>query len=83
DRWWNPAVEDQATDRAFRIGQRRAVQVRKFVSAGTIEEKIAAMIRDKRGLAARIVGSSEQWLTELSTGQLRELFRLEAGAVVE
>lgn len=83
DRWWNPAVEDQATDRAFRIGQTRAVQVRKFVCAGTIEEKIAAMIRDKRGLAARIVGSSEQWLTELSTGQLRELFRLEAGAVVE
>jgi superfamily II DNA or RNA helicase len=83
DRWWNPAVEDQATDRAFRIGQRRAVQVRKFVCAGTIEEKIAAMIRDKRGLAARTVGSGEQWLTELSTGQLRELFRLESGAVVE
>ena len=83
DRWWNPAVEDQATDRAFRIGQRRAVQVRKFVCAGTIEEKIATMIRDKRDLAARIVGSGEQWLTELSTGQLRDLFRLEAGAVVE
>ena len=71
DRWWNPAVEDQATDRAFRIGQRRAVQVRKFVCAGTLEEKIAAMIRDKRGLAAKIVGTGEQWLTELSTGQLR------------
>ncbi|WP_395728528.1 SNF2-related protein [Nakamurella sp.] len=83
DRWWNPAVEDQATDRAYRIGQRRAVQVRKFVCAGTIEEKIAGMIRDKRGLAARIVGSGEDWLTELSTGQLRELFALEAGAVVE
>lgn len=83
DRWWNPAVEDQATDRAFRIGQRRSVQVRKFVCAGTIEEKIAAMIRDKRGLAARIVGTGEQWLTELSSGQLAELFRLEAGAVVE
>ena len=53
DRWWNPAVEDQATDRAFRIGQRRAVQVRKLICAGTVEEKIAAMIRDKRGLAAR------------------------------
>src|SRR5207247_459453 len=76
DRWWNPAVEDQATDRAFRIGQTRNVQVRKFVCVGTIEERIAAMIRDKRGLAARIVGSGEQWLTELSTGQLRELFRL-------
>ena len=76
DRWWNPAVEDQATDRAFRIGQTRAVQVRKFVCAGTVEEKIATMIRDKRGLAARIVGTGEQWLTELSTGQLRDLFRL-------
>ena len=83
DRWWNPAVEDQATDRAFRIGQRRAVQVRKFVCAGTVEEKIATMIRDKRGLAARIVGTGEQWLTDLSTGQLAELFRLDAGAVVE
>jgi hypothetical protein len=83
DRWWNPAVEDQATDRAFRIGQRRAVQVRKFVCVGTVEERIAAMIRDKRGLAARIVGSGEQWLTELSTGQLRELLRLDTGAVVE
>ena len=83
DRWWNPAVEDQATDRAFRIGQRRTVQVRKFVSAGTVEEKIAAMIRDKRGLADRVVGTGEQWLTELSTGQLADLFRLEAGAVVE
>jgi non-specific serine/threonine protein kinase len=83
DRWWNPAVEDQATDRAFRIGQRRTVQVRKFVCAGTLEEKIAAMIRDKRGLADRVVGTGEQWLTELTTGQLAELFRLEAGAVVE
>jgi non-specific serine/threonine protein kinase len=83
DRWWNPAVEDQATDRAFRIGQRRAVQVRKLICAGTVEEKIAAMIRDKRGLAAKIVGTGEQWLTELSTGQLAELLRLEAGAVVE
>jgi non-specific serine/threonine protein kinase len=83
DRWWNPAVEDQATDRAFRIGQRRAVQVRKFVCSGTVEEKIAAMIADKRGLAAKIVGSGESWLTELSTGQLAQLFRLEAGAVVE
>ncbi len=83
DRWWNPAVEDQATDRAFRIGQRRTVQVRKFVCAGTVEEKIAEMIRDKRGLAARTVGTGEQWLTELSTGQLGELLRLEEGAVVE
>jgi non-specific serine/threonine protein kinase len=83
DRWWNPAVEDQATDRAFRIGQRRAVQVRKFVCAGTVEEKIAGMIADKRGLAAKIVGTGEGWLTELSTSDLRDLFRLESGAVVE
>ncbi|MBW4702527.1 DEAD/DEAH box helicase [Micromonospora sp. RL09-050-HVF-A] len=83
DRWWNPAVEDQATDRAFRIGQRRRVQVRKFVCAGTVEEKVAAMIADKRALAASVVGSGEQWVTELSTGQLRELFTLDAGAVVE
>ncbi|MEU5905448.1 SNF2-related protein [Micromonospora sp. NPDC047527] len=83
DRWWNPAVEDQATDRAFRIGQRRRVQVRKFVCAGTVEEKVAAMIADKRSLAERVVGTGEQWITELSTGQLRELFALEAGAVVE
>jgi SNF2 family DNA or RNA helicase len=83
DRWWNPAVEDQATDRAFRIGQRRNVQVRKFVCAGTVEEKIAAMIRDKRGLAAKIVGAGEHWLTELSTSELRDLLKLEKGAVVE
>ncbi|SCF43880.1 non-specific serine/threonine protein kinase [Micromonospora saelicesensis] len=83
DRWWNPAVEDQATDRAFRIGQRRRVQVRKFVCAGTVEEKVAALIADKRSLAQRVVGTGEQWITELSTGQLRDLFALEAGAVVE
>jgi hypothetical protein len=83
DRWWNPAVEDQATDRAFRIGQRRAVQVRKLVCAGTVEEKISAMIRDKRQLAGSVVGSGEQWLTELSTSQLRELLTLDEGASVE
>jgi non-specific serine/threonine protein kinase len=83
DRWWNPAVEDQATDRAFRIGQRRAVQVRKFVCAGTVEEKIAGMIHEKRGLAAKIVGTGEQWLTGLSTADLRQLLALESGAVVE
>jgi hypothetical protein len=83
DRWWNPAVEDQATDRAFRIGQRRDVQVRKLVCAGTVEEKIAAMIRDKRGLAGKVMATGEQWLTELSTTQLRSLFNLEDGATVE
>jgi len=83
DRRVPPAVEDQATDRAFRIGQTRPVQVRKFVCAGTLEEKISAMIQDKRGLAASAVGTGEGWLTELSTTQLRELFTLDAGAVVE
>jgi non-specific serine/threonine protein kinase len=83
DRWWNPAVEDQATDRAFRIGQTRSVQVRKLVCAGTVEEKVADMITKKRGLAAKIVGSGEGWLTELSTAELRKLVTLEEGAVVE
>jgi non-specific serine/threonine protein kinase len=83
DRWWNPAVEDQATDRAFRIGQKRNVQVRKFVCAGTVEEKISAMIADKRGLAARIVGTGEIAFSELSTAELRELFSLSSDAVSE
>ncbi len=83
DRWWNPAVEDQATDRAFRIGQTRTVQVHKFVCTGTLEERIDAMIRAKRTLAARIIGTGEQWLTEMSTAQLRSLFALSAEAIVE
>jgi len=83
DRWWNPAVEDQATDRAFRIGQRRNVQVRKFVCVGTLEERIDQMIEDKRDLAARIVGAGEAWLTELSTAELRDLVALSADAVAE
>ena len=78
DRWWNPAVEDQATDRAFRIGQRRNVQVHKLVSAGTIEERIDEMITSKRDLAARVVGTGEQWLTELSTSELQALVALSA-----
>jgi SNF2 family DNA or RNA helicase len=83
DRWWNPAVENQATDRAFRIGQRRNVQVRKFVCAGTLEERIDRMIADKRELAELVVSDGEGWLTELSTGELRELFALGAEAVDE
>jgi SNF2-related domain/SNF2 Helicase protein/Helicase conserved C-terminal domain len=83
DRWWNPAVEDQATDRAFRIGQRRDVQVRKLVCVGTLEERIDQMISDKRGLAARIVGTGESWLTELSTSELRDVVALRAEAVAE
>jgi SNF2 family DNA or RNA helicase len=83
DRWWNPAVEDQATDRAFRIGQRRDVQVRTFVCVGTLEERIDRMIEDKRALAERIVGTGEAWLTELSTAQIREIVALSADAVAE
>jgi SNF2 family DNA or RNA helicase len=81
DRWWNPAVEDQATDRAFRIGQRRDVQVRKFVCVGTLEERIDAMIEQKKALAEQIVGTGESWLTELSSAALRELLTLSPEAV--
>jgi SNF2 family DNA or RNA helicase len=83
DRWWNPAVENQATDRAFRIGQRRSVQVRKFRCAGTLEERIDAMIQQKRALAELVVGDGESWLTELSTAEIRELFALGEEAVAE
>jgi non-specific serine/threonine protein kinase len=82
DRWWNPAVEDQATDRAYRIGQKRTVLVHKLVSTGTIEERIDAMINDKRALAQRVVGDGEKWLTELSTDELREVIALRIAEVV-
>jgi SNF2 family DNA or RNA helicase len=83
DRWWNPAVENQATDRAFRIGQQKNVQVHKFVCVGTLEERIDQMIEQKKELAESIVGSGENWLTEMSTAQLRELFALSREAVGE
>lgn len=83
DRWWNPAVENQATDRAFRIGQRRTVQVRKFICTGTLEEKIDEMIEEKKALADLVVTDGEGWLTELSTRDLREVFALSEGAVGE
>jgi len=83
DRWWNPAVEDQATDRAFRIGQRKNVQVRKFVCVGTMEERIDAMIEQKKALAERIVGTGEAWLTEMSVAQLRDVISLSPEAVSE
>jgi hypothetical protein len=83
DRWWNPAVENQATDRAFRIGQTRSVQVHKFICGGTFEEKIDAMIEGKLEMATKIVGTGEAWLTELSDRDLRELFALRADAVGE
>ncbi len=83
DRWWNPAVEDQATDRAFRIGQQRNVQVRKFVCVGTVEERIDAMIEEKKALAERVVGTGESWLTELSVSELRDVLSLSPDAVSE
>ena len=76
DRWWNPAVEDQATDRAYRIGQRRSVLVHKLVTVGTIEERIDAMINSKRALANSVVGTGEEWITELSTDELRNVIAL-------
>ena len=83
DRWWNPAVENQATDRTFRIGQTRNVQVRKFLCVGTLEEKIDEMIERKKEVAAGVVGTGEGWLTELSTAELKEIFALRKEAVEE
>lgn len=83
DRWWNPAVENQATDRAFRIGQRRDVQVRKLVCVGTLEEKIDLMIATKQELADLAVGTGENWVTEMSAEQLSDLLRLGDEAVGE
>jgi SNF2 family DNA or RNA helicase len=77
DRWWNPAVEDQATDRAWRIGQNRTVNVHKLVCEGTVEERIGVVIDDKRKLAESVVGTGEAWLSELSTDELRDLVVLE------
>jgi len=83
DRWWNPAVENQATDRAYRIGQTKNVQVHKFVCAGTLEEKIDEMIERKKDVAGRVVGTGEAWLSELSNDELRNLFALRKDAVGE
>lgn len=83
DRWWNPAVENQATDRAFRIGQTKNVQVHKFLCVGTLEEKIDEMIEQKQAVAAQVVGTGEGWLTELSTTELKNLFALRKEAVGE
>ncbi|MEO7146118.1 MAG: DEAD/DEAH box helicase [Bryobacteraceae bacterium] len=83
DRWWNPAVEDQATDRAFRIGQTRNVQVHKFLCVGTLEERIDEMIERKKDIAGRVVGAGEAWLTELSNAELKNLFALRKEALGE
>ncbi|MDB4943598.1 MAG: box helicase, partial [Labilithrix sp.] len=82
DRWWNPAVEDQATDRAYRIGQKRAVQVHKLACTGTVEERVAQLLVKKRALASAVVGAGEQWITELDDAGLRELVTLSGDAVV-
>ncbi len=83
DRWWNPAVENQATDRVFRIGQTRNVQVHKFVCTGTLEEKIHDMIESKKQLAEQVVGAGEEWLTEMDTDQLRNLLLLDRTTVID
>jgi non-specific serine/threonine protein kinase len=83
DRWWNPAVENQATDRAFRIGQTRNVQAHKFLCVGTLEEKIDEMIERKKEIAQGVIGTGEGWLTELSTAELKDLFALRKEAIGE
>jgi len=81
DRWWNPAVENQATDRAFRIGQKRNVQIHKFVCIGTVEERIDEMIERKKAIADQVIGTGEAWLTELSTAEIKQLFALRQEAI--
>ncbi|TVP60877.1 MAG: DEAD/DEAH box helicase [Nodularia sp. (in: Bacteria)] len=83
DRWWNPAVEDQATDRAFRIGQKKNVFVHKFVTIGTLEERIDQMIEDKKKLSSSVVGSDESWLTELNNEAFKQLIALNKSAILE
>jgi SNF2 family DNA or RNA helicase len=82
DRWWNPAVENQATDRVFRIGQTKNVQVHKFVCNGTLEEKVHELIESKKALAENVIGAGENWLTELDTDSLRDLLLLDRSAII-
>ncbi|MNW49990.1 hypothetical protein D3C74_274280 [compost metagenome] len=83
DRWWNPAVENQATDRVFRIGQQRNVEVHKLICQGTLEERIDELIEKKKSLSEQVVGSGEQWLTEMSNDELRSLVTLHQGSFLE
>ncbi len=77
DRWWNPAVENQATDRAFRIGQEKKVMVHKFLTRGTVEEKIDRMLEEKARLSEEVIGGTgEAWITEMKNDELLELFKL-------
>ena len=78
DRWWNPAVEDQATDRAYRIGQDHPVQVHRLIAEGTLEDRIAALLETKRELADAVIGSGEGWIAQLSDAELAELVSLRA-----
>ncbi len=80
DRWWNPAVEDQATDRAYRIGQDHPVQVHRLIAEGTLEDRIAALLETKRELADAVIGSGEGWIAELSDAELAELVGLRAAS---
>jgi SNF2 family DNA or RNA helicase len=81
DRWWNPAVENQASDRAYRIGQKKNVHVHRLICAGTIEDKIDALLEQKKSVADRLVRAGEAGLTDLTNAQLRDLFALGADAV--
>ena len=76
DRWWNPAVEEQATDRAYRIGQTQPVQVHRLITEGTVEDRIAEMLESKRALADAVLGSGEAALTELTDRELADLVSL-------
>ncbi len=83
DRWWNPAVENQATDRAFRIGQNKRVLVHKFLCTGTLEERIADLLERKSALAESVIGTGEGWLTSLSSEALQNVLALDPEAVAE
>ncbi|XLQ10951.1 MAG: DEAD/DEAH box helicase [cyanobacterium endosymbiont of Epithemia adnata isolate EadnSB Bon19] len=83
DRWWNPAVENQATDRVFRIGQKRNVQIYKFICIGTLEEKINDLLESKKQLAEQTVDAGENWLTKLDTDQLKTLLLLDRKAIID
>lgn len=83
DRWWNPAVENQATDRVFRIGQEKNVEVHKLICQGTLEERIDELIERKKALSEQVVGSGEQWLTEMSDDELRSLIALQTDSILE
>ena len=83
DRWWNPAVENQATDRAYRIGQQKTVFAHKFVVLGTLEERIDNMIEEKKALAESVVGSDEAWLTEMDNAAFKKLIKLNRSAILE